>query len=105
MITDLLATSAFGESSSAVSVCCTIFTEEELIEILSSSNIDIYCKRPFLKFFTWVYVNIQGPQKDERYSSYRSNRLAKIVIGFKRKGDKACLQVWVHLNLSLADNR
>jgi len=74
LITDLLATSAFGENSSALSICCTIFTEEELVEIISCPEIDYYCKRPFLKFFTWVYANLQGSQKDKQYKSYSLNR-------------------------------
>ena len=72
MITDLLAACAFGESAGVDAICCTIYSEEELIDIISSDSISIYCKRPFMKLLVWVYMNVHGDKAEER--SYRYSR-------------------------------
>ena len=74
MITDLLATCAFGEKSGANSICCTIFSEEELISIISNKDIKLYRKRPFLKFLAHVYMNVDEEAFEERAKLYRSNK-------------------------------
>ena len=56
MIADLLATCAFGENVGAKSVCCTVFSMDELLEIISHNKISVHCKRPFLKFLISVYM-------------------------------------------------
>ena len=75
MITDLLATCAYGELQGVVeSICCTIFSEDELIQIISSPKINIYRKRPFMKFLVWVYMNAQGDLTRQRANLYVKNR-------------------------------
>ena len=74
MITDLLATCAYGDNAEADSVCCTIFSEDELIEIISHDNINIYRKRPFMKFLISVYMNVQGEQIKKKAGFYSSNK-------------------------------
>ena len=73
MITDLLATCAFGENTGVDSVCCTIYSESELIEIISSDEIPIYCKRPFMKLLVWVYMNVRGKKAGEQSEKYMRN--------------------------------
>jgi len=65
MIADLLTTCAFGENAGAESVCCTVFTLEELFNILENEDINIYCKRPFLKFLITVYMEEKGNKKGD----------------------------------------
>ncbi len=74
MITDLLATCAYGDNAGIDAICCTIYTEEELIEIISSEDISIYRKRPFMKLLVWVYMNVHGDKAEERSGSYRKNK-------------------------------
>ena len=74
MITDLLATCAYGDNTGVDSVCCTIYSEEELVEIISSSEISLYRKRPFMKLLVWVYMNVHGDKADERSYYYRRNK-------------------------------
>ncbi len=63
MIADLVATCALGENSGAESICCTVFSMDELIRIVSHDNISIYCKRPFMKFLVSVYLEDEGKKK------------------------------------------
>ena len=60
MIADLLAACASGENPGAASICCTVFSVEELINIISHEDISIYCKRPFMKFLVSVYMEEKG---------------------------------------------
>ena len=73
MITDLLASCAYGDNTGVDSVCCTIYSEEELVEIISSKEISLYRKRPFMKLLVWVYMNVHGDKADERSYFYKSN--------------------------------
>ena len=63
MITDLLAACAKGENAGAESVCCTVFSIEELLRIISDEDISIHCKRPFMKFLISVYMEEKGKKK------------------------------------------
>ena len=74
MVTDLLATCAQGENSGVDSICCTILNEDELIEIITSSEISIYRKRPFMKFLVSVYMNCVGVKGDKKSHFYRTNK-------------------------------
>lgn len=56
MITDILAACALGENAGTESVCCTVFSVEEVIDIISDNNIDLHFKRPFMKFLISVYI-------------------------------------------------
>ncbi|KAL3848254.1 hypothetical protein ACJMK2_019123, partial [Sinanodonta woodiana] len=54
---DLLAACAEGENKFAVSVCQTVLKISELLKILNNPSISDNWKRPFLRFFLWVYLN------------------------------------------------
>ena len=69
MITDLLATCAYGKNKGVESTCCTIYSEEELFEIITSQDIPIYRKRPFMRFLVWVYLNV-GDLEDGKSELY-----------------------------------
>ena len=73
MITDLLATCAYGENKGVESTCCTIYSEEELFDIITSQDIQIYRKRPFMRFLVWVYMNVQGDMEEEKSVLYAKN--------------------------------
>ena len=70
MITDLLATCAYGENKGVESTCCTIYSEEELFEIITSQGISIYQKRPFMRFLVWVYLDVEGDMEDGKSMLY-----------------------------------
>ena len=57
MMTDLLASCAVGANSATESVCCTVYSLEELIAIIMYDDIPLYRKRPFMRFLVWVYIN------------------------------------------------
>ena len=63
MMTDLLASCAEGENSGTESVCRTVYSLDELVEILSHDGISLYRKRPFTRFLVWVYMNPAGREK------------------------------------------
>ncbi|KAL3848186.1 hypothetical protein ACJMK2_019060 [Sinanodonta woodiana] len=56
-IVDLLAACAEGENRFVESICQTIFKIPELLKILNNPNISDNLKRPFLRFFLWVYLH------------------------------------------------
>ena len=74
MVTDLLATCTVGENTATESICWTVFTVEELLEILNrpESEIPLYRKRSFVRFLVWVYMNAGGSvmQKGASYLSH-----------------------------------
>lgn len=49
-----------GENRFIESICQTIFKIPELLKILSSQSINNNLKKPFLRFFLWVYLNTAG---------------------------------------------
>nr|KAG5691426.1 hypothetical protein BaRGS_016342 [Batillaria attramentaria] len=57
---DLLATCAEGENRYIESICQTIFKIPELLNVLNNSAVNSNLKRPFLRFFLWVYLNTAG---------------------------------------------
>ena len=57
---DMLATCAEGENRFIESICQTIFKIPELLRILNNKKIIDNLKRPFLRFFLWVYLNTAG---------------------------------------------
>lgn len=59
-LVDLLATCAEGENRFIESICQTIFSVDELMTILSEPKMDSNLKRPYLRFFLWVYLNTAG---------------------------------------------
>ena len=66
MMTDLLASCAVGTNSGTESVCCTVYSLEELLHIICHDDIPLYRKRPFTRFIVWVYMNSgrEGVTKD-----------------------------------------
>lgn len=60
MMTDLLASCAVGKNSGTESICCTVYSLNELLNILSHDSIQLYRKRPFARFLVWVYMNSGG---------------------------------------------
>ena len=57
MMTDLLASCAEGENSGTESICRTVYSQEELTQIISHEGIALYRKRPFTRFLVWVYID------------------------------------------------
>ena len=46
-----------GENRFIESICQTIFKIPELLKVVNNPNISDNLKRPFLRFFLWVYLN------------------------------------------------
>ena len=46
-----------GENRFIESICQTIFSVPELMELLNDRNVDANLKKPFLRFLLWVYMN------------------------------------------------
>ena len=57
MVTDLLASCVVGRNSGTESVCCTVYSMNELVDILGNDCVPFYRKRPFMRFLLWVYMN------------------------------------------------
>ena len=53
-----------GENRFIESICQTIFSIDELLEIITDENIDNNLKRPYLRFLLWVYLNTAGGMVD-----------------------------------------
>ena len=49
-----------GENRFIESVCQTIFSIDDLAEVLNDNTINNNLKRPFLRFLLWVYLNTAG---------------------------------------------
>ena len=73
MMTDLLASCAEGENSGTESVCRTVYSLEELVEILSHDSIPLYRKRPFTRFLVWVYMNSGREKATENMRNITQN--------------------------------
>eukprot|EP00054_Salpingoeca_dolichothecata_P021398 m.136903 g.136903 ORF g.136903 m.136903 type:complete len:2486 (+) comp23973_c0_seq1:94-7551(+) len=56
-IVDLLATLAEGENRFIESVCQTIFSIEDVLQVLTHRSIPLPRKIPYLRFLLWVYLN------------------------------------------------
>ena len=59
-MTDLLATCCEGENVFIESVCQTVYSMEELLNILRELHLTPERKRPFARFLVWVYINTGG---------------------------------------------
>ena len=68
-MTDLLASCAEGENLFIESVCQTVFTIEEILNILNSTFLQSERKRPFARFLVSVYLNTGG----DKHSSGAAN--------------------------------
>ncbi len=58
-MTELLASCSEGESVFIESVCQTVYSLEELLEILSNPDLPPDRKRPFARFLVWVYMDTE----------------------------------------------
>lgn len=56
-IIDLLATCCEGENKAVESMCHTLYSFTDLLDILNDTNILNIIKRPFLRFFHWAYMH------------------------------------------------
>ncbi|KAI0213921.1 Inositol 1,4,5-trisphosphate receptor type 3, partial [Lamellibrachia satsuma] len=56
-VVDLLATCAEGENRFIESICQTIFSLDELLDILNDSAVCNNIKKPYVRFLLWVYLN------------------------------------------------
>eukprot|EP00055_Hartaetosiga_balthica_P014270 m.77659 g.77659 ORF g.77659 m.77659 type:complete len:2539 (+) comp8548_c0_seq6:41-7657(+) len=56
-LVSLLASCAEGENKYIESMCQTIFSVDELIEVLADPFIEIHAKGVYIQFFLWVYLN------------------------------------------------
>ncbi|GFR73254.1 inositol 1,4,5-trisphosphate receptor type 3-like [Elysia marginata] len=63
-LVDLLATCAEGENRYIESICQTIFSIPDMLEVLNNRKIINNFKRPYLRFFLWVYLNTAGGMID-----------------------------------------
>ena len=59
-MTDLLATCCEGENVFIESVCQSVYSVEELLNILKELHLPPERKRPFARFLVWVYINTGG---------------------------------------------
>lgn len=49
-----------GENRFIESLCQTMMTMDDLIEILTLKSLDNNLKRPFLRYLLWAYLNTAG---------------------------------------------
>ncbi len=80
-MTDLLASCSEGENPFIDSVCQTVYTVEELLQILSNPVLPPDRKRPFARFLVCVYMNTDRYKQKIKSSEFTDNKLAK---GLKR---------------------
>ncbi|CAD5113406.1 DgyrCDS2578 [Dimorphilus gyrociliatus] len=73
-LVDLLATCAEGENQSIETQCQTIFTINELLDVLNKTDIDNHLKRPYLRFLLWVYLNTAGGGIDSAPNEINHNK-------------------------------
>lgn len=59
-LVDLLATCAEGENRFIESMCQTIFSPTELLEVFNDPKIAVLHKAPYLRFLLWVYLSTAG---------------------------------------------
>lgn len=59
-VTDLLATCSEGENIHIDSMCQTLFSAEQLLDILLHDAIPIARKTPFARFLVSVYMDVEG---------------------------------------------
>ena len=57
---DLLSTCAEGENRFIESMCQTILSLDELMWIINHHDVDSNLKKPFLRYFLWVYMKTAG---------------------------------------------
>lgn len=63
-LVDMLASCAEGENLFIESLCQTIFSIDELLQVFNDDKISVLHKRPYLRFFLWAYLNVEGSAID-----------------------------------------
>lgn len=71
-VTDLLASCSEGENLFIESVCQTVFSIDELLDIIGSKRIAAERKRPFARFFVSVYLATASDEFSSGASSLTS---------------------------------
>ena len=64
MLTDLLAGCAYGGIPAVLAHCKTVYSANELLRIIADRRINLYRRRPLIKFFVYVFMN--GESGDEQ---------------------------------------
>ena len=62
MMTDILASCSEGKNADVEAVCSTIYKPHQIVKVILNQHIPLYIKRPFIRFFTWVYVKTNNTQ-------------------------------------------
>ncbi len=70
-----------GENTTTESICCTVYTIDEVLSIIIDPNIKLYRKRPFIRFLTWVYMNVEQSQKAKKALSLVDNKYVHRASG------------------------
>ena len=73
-MTDLLATCCEGENLFIESVCQSVYSVEELLNILKESHLPPEHKRPFARFLVWVYMNTGGDKNQSGASELAKSK-------------------------------
>ena len=73
-MTDLLATCCEGENVFIESVCQSVYSVEELLNILTESHMPPEHKRPFARFLVWVYMNTGGDRNQSGASELAKSK-------------------------------
>ncbi len=76
-MTDLLASCSEGENPFIESVCQTVYTVEELLQILSNPVLPPHRKRPFARFVVCVYMDTESTNLKLESSEFIDNKSAK----------------------------
>ena len=74
MMTDLLAFCAQGENANTESICCTMYTIDEVVKIIVDPDIKLYRKRPFNRFLVWVYMSVEQTDSARNAASLSVNK-------------------------------
>ena len=63
-----------GENRFIESICQTIFSADELLDIMNNSSIENNLKRPYVRFLLWVYLNTAGGMLDSGQGDLNHDR-------------------------------
>lgn len=79
-----------GENRFIESVCQTIFSTKELLDIMTNPKIDNNLKRPYLRFLLWVYLNTAGGMIESGAGDLPHDRYAVVTAQYLKKRFKLC---------------
>ena len=78
-MTDILAACADGENLFIESVCQTVFSVGEILDILSDPGMSSERKRPFARFLVSVYMNTGGDKNQSGAADLEDSRYVGIA--------------------------